>query len=271
METKIKAWWLGHSAFKLESTNEQVIYIDPFLSGNPSTPDDQKNPDDIDFILLTHGHEDHVGDTLDLAEKTGCKVVAPVELSRLLTKHGLSEDQAVEINKGGSVHFDGCDVTNRAPHRIARAGVGLVPEGRRCFAPLTVLENLEVAARPGPFHLDAVLALFPRLGERRGQVARTLSGGEQQMLAIGRALMTNPRLLILDEATEGLAPTIRAEIWSVIEQLKRAGQSILLVDKNLAELLRVADRCTIIERGAVVWSDRATALSHDITARRLGV
>jgi len=203
--------------------------------------------------------------------------VASGEVVALLGRNGMGKTTTIRAIcglvrvRGGSVHFDGCDVTNRAPHRIARAGVGLVPEGRRCFAPLTVLENLEVAARPGPFHLDAVLALFPRLGERRGQVARTLSGGEQQMLAIGRALMTNPRLLILDEATEGLAPTIRAEIWSVIEQLKRAGQSILLVDKNLAELLRVADRCTIIERGAVVWSDRATALSHDITARHLGV
>ncbi|NBC02556.1 MAG: metal-dependent hydrolase [Bacteroidetes bacterium] len=111
METKIRAWWLGHSAFRLESPNGQVIYIDPFLSGNPSTPDDQKKPDDIEFILLTHGHEDHVGDTLDLAKNTGCKVVAPVELSRLLTKHGLNEDQAVEINKGGSVHFDDFSVT----------------------------------------------------------------------------------------------------------------------------------------------------------------
>ncbi|MDZ7718875.1 MAG: metal-dependent hydrolase [Balneolaceae bacterium] len=111
METKIKAWWLGHSAFRLESPNGQVIYIDPFLSGNPSTPDDQKNPDDIEFILLTHGHEDHVGDTIELAEKTGCKVVSNVELSGLLKKKGLSDDQAVEFNKGGSIHFDDFSVT----------------------------------------------------------------------------------------------------------------------------------------------------------------
>lgn len=106
MKTNIKAWWLGHSAFRLESPSGKVIYIDPFLSENPTTPDEHKQPDDIDFILLTHGHEDHVGDTLDLAEKTGCKVVAQVELSRLLKKHGLNEDQAVEFNKGGMIHFD---------------------------------------------------------------------------------------------------------------------------------------------------------------------
>lgn len=112
METNVKAWWLGHSAFRLESPTEKVIYVDPFLSGNPSTPDEHKQPDDVDFILLTHGHEDHVGDTLDIAKKTGCKVVAPVELSRLLNnKHGLENDQAVEINKGGTVHYDDFSVT----------------------------------------------------------------------------------------------------------------------------------------------------------------
>lgn len=111
METKVKAWWLGHSTFRLESPNGLVIYIDPFLSGNPSTPDDQKNPDDIDFILLTHGHEDHVGDTIELAEKTGCKVVSTVELSGLLKKNGLNEDQAEEFNKGGTLHFDDFSVT----------------------------------------------------------------------------------------------------------------------------------------------------------------
>ena len=111
MNTNIKAWWLGHSAFRLESPNGQVIYIDPFLSQNPTTPDEYKQPDDIDYILLTHGHDDHVGDTLDLAEKTGCKVVSQVELSRLLKKHGLNDDQAVEFNKGGSLHYDDFSVT----------------------------------------------------------------------------------------------------------------------------------------------------------------
>ncbi|MFO7799163.1 MAG: MBL fold metallo-hydrolase, partial [Rhodohalobacter sp.] len=111
MDTKIKAWWLGHSAFRLASPSGKIIYIDPFLSQNPNTPEEHKSPDDIDFILLTHGHEDHVGDTLDLAEKTGCKVVAQVELSHLLKKHGLKEEQRVEFNKGGSVHFDDFSVT----------------------------------------------------------------------------------------------------------------------------------------------------------------
>lgn len=111
METNVKAWWLGHSAFRLESPAGKVIYVDPFLSGNPSTPDEFKQPDDVDFILLTHGHEDHVGDTLGIAKKTGCKVIAQVELSGLLKKQGLNEDQAVEFNKGGSLHFDDFSVT----------------------------------------------------------------------------------------------------------------------------------------------------------------
>jgi len=111
MDTNIKAWWLGHSAFKLESQTGKIIYIDPFLSGNPTTPEEFKAPSDIDYILLTHGHEDHVGDTLDLAEKTGCTVVAQVELSHLLKKRGLKDDQRIEFNKGGTVHFDDFSVT----------------------------------------------------------------------------------------------------------------------------------------------------------------
>lgn len=111
MNTKIKAWWLGHSSFRIETPSEKVIYIDPFLSENPTTPDEYKQPDDIDYILLTHGHEDHVGDTLKLAEKTGCTVVAQVELSQLLIKHGLKENQCVEFNKGGTVHFEDFSVT----------------------------------------------------------------------------------------------------------------------------------------------------------------
>lgn len=111
MDTNIKAFWLGHSAFKLESPTGKIIYIDPFLSGNPTTPEEFKNPTEIDYILLTHGHEDHVGDTLELAEKTGCTVVAQVELSHLLKKRGLKEDQRIEFNKGGTVHFDDFSVT----------------------------------------------------------------------------------------------------------------------------------------------------------------
>jgi branched-chain amino acid transport system ATP-binding protein len=169
---------------------------------------------------------------------------------------------------GGSVQFEGADVTGRAPEAVARLGVGLVPEGRQIFPNLTVRENLIATAadrfkRANPWNLERVVALFPRLGERHAQWARTLSGGEQQMLAIGRALMTNPKLLILDEATEGLAPVIRAEIWTCLEALKREGQSILVVDKNVGVLRRLADRHFVIERGRTVWSGDGAALDRD--------
>lgn len=172
---------------------------------------------------------------------------------------------------GGSLYFAGQDVGALSAPKVARLGVGLVPEGRRCFAPLTVAENLIVAARPGPWDLDRVCALFPRLRERMQQVSRTLSGGEQQMLAIGRALMTNPRLLILDEATEGLAPVVRQEIWEGVRQLKAQGLSILLVDKSLREIASVADRAVIIERGTTVWQGAIGELTHEMTDRYLGV
>ena len=159
----------------------------------------------------------------------------------------------------------------RQPFRIARLGIGLVPEGRRCFPNLTVRENLVAAARPGKWTIDGVTELFPRLGERLGQYASTLSGGEQQMLAIGRALMTNPRLLILDEATEGLAPVIRQDIWAAIRRLKAEGQSILVVDKTMAELLPVADRCVVLEKGRTVWTGRPQELTEDLQDRYLGV
>ncbi len=139
--------------------------------------------------------------------------------------------------QSGSINFAGKNIMRLKPHRIARLGVGLVPEGRRCFPNLTVEENILAAARPGKWTLDGVNALFPRLAERRDQYASTLSGGEQQMLAIGRALATNPRLLILDEATEGLAPVIRQDIWRAIRTIRAEGQSILIVDKTLSELL----------------------------------
>ena len=171
----------------------------------------------------------------------------------------------------GSVRFAGTPLNGLAAHRVARLGIGLVPEGRRCFPNLSVEENLVAAARPGKWTFATVTGLFPRLGERRGQMANTLSGGEQQMLAIGRALMTNPRLLILDEATEGLAPVIRQDIWAAIRRLKGEGESILVVDKTLRELLPLADRCTVLENGRTVWTGTPAELSTELQDRYLGV
>jgi branched-chain amino acid transport system ATP-binding protein len=171
----------------------------------------------------------------------------------------------------GTIAFSGVEISRWAPHRIARLGLGLVPEGRRCFPNLTVLENLVAAARPGRWTLDEVGRLFPRLVERLAQPARTLSGGEQQMLAIGRALMTNPRLLVLDEATEGLAPVVRQDIWEAIRHLRQRGQSILIVDKTLSELLSLADGCTILENGRSVWSGAPGDLDGTIRDRYLGL
>ena len=171
----------------------------------------------------------------------------------------------------GRIAFDGRTVTALPPHRIARLGIGLVPEGRRCFPNLTVEENVVAAARRGEWTLAKVMELFPRLGERRRQYADTLSGGEQQMLAIARALMTNPKLLILDEATEGLAPVIRQDIWAAIRRLKAGGQSILIVDKTLCELLPVTDRCFVLEKGTTVFSGTPAAFTRDLQDRYLGV
>jgi branched-chain amino acid transport system ATP-binding protein len=159
----------------------------------------------------------------------------------------------------GSIEFRGQDIRGWQADRVARLGIGLVPEGRQIFPTLTVRENLVATAAdrrgaPSPWSLSRIFALFPRLDERQMQMGSTLSGGEQQMLAIGRALMTNPDLLILDEATEGLAPVIRAEIWNCLEQLKAQGQSILIVDKNIAVLERLADRHFVIEKGRTIWS-----------------
>ena len=199
------------------------------------------------------------------------------EVLALMGRNGMGKTTTVRVIMrmlpllGGRLFFDSRDIARLPSHRAAQAGLGLVPEGRRCFAPLTVAENLSVAARPGDWTLARVLDLFPRLGERMGQAARTLSGGEQQMLAIGRALLTNPRLLILDEATEGLAPVVRAEIWAAIRALKGQGASILVIDKSLKELGTVADRAVILERGASVWAGRMAAFDGDIAGRYLGV
>jgi len=173
---------------------------------------------------------------------------------------------------GGRIAFEGGAIAGLPPHRVAQRGLGLVPEGRQVFPTLSVEENLAATAanRGGGtprWTLEAVYALFPRLRERRRNAGAQLSGGEQQMLAIGRALMTNPRLLILDEATEGLAPLIRAEIWAVLARLKREGQAILLIDKTLSEVMRLADRHVVLERGRTVWTGSSEALAADPAVR----
>ena len=201
------------------------------------------------------------------------------EVVTLLGRNGMGKTTTVRTIMGllppraGAVEFRGTSVAGLPPERIARLGAGLVPEGRQVFPTLTVRENLTATAanrlgRANPWTLKRITELFPRLGERAGQFAGTLSGGEQQMLAVGRALMTNPALLILDEATEGLAPVIRAEIWHVVERLKAEGQAILLIDKNLGVLKRIADRHVIIEKGRTVWQGGGADLDRDATRVR---
>lgn len=199
------------------------------------------------------------------------------EVVALMGRNGMGKTTTIRSILGlmrpraGAIRLGGREVTGMQPHRIARLGIGLVPEGRRCFPNLTVQENLIAAARPGVWTLARVNDLFPRLAERRDQYANTLSGGEQQMLAVGRALMTNPKLLILDEATEGLAPVIRQDIWAAIRRLKAEGQSILVVDKTLAELMPVADRCFVLEKGRTVFSGVPAMLTAELQDRYLGV
>ncbi|MEP2534210.1 ABC transporter ATP-binding protein [Shimia sp.] len=196
----------------------------------------------------------------------------------LMGRNGMGKSTTVKVicrmlkHQGGSLLFDGRDIAGFPSFRAARAGIGLVPEGRRCFSNLSVHENLSAAMRPGNWDFAAVAHLFPRLAERRDQLAASLSGGEQQMLAIGRALMTNPQLLILDEATEGLAPVVRQEIWQAIARLKAdTGMAILVIDKSIRELSRVADTAVILEKGVTVWDGPFADLSPDITDRYLGV
>jgi branched-chain amino acid transport system ATP-binding protein len=204
--------------------------------------------------------------------------VAEGEVVALMGRNGMGKSTTVKVicrmlqHRDGNVAFAGRDLRALPSHKVARAGVGLVPEGRRCFAQLSVEENLIASARRGEWDLARVSRLFPRLGERRGQMAASLSGGEQQMLAIGRALMTNPRLLILDEATEGLAPVVRQEIWAAISRLKsETGLSILVIDKSLKELATVADRAVVLEKGRDVWSGDFANLTEDVRSRYLGV
>ena len=180
--------------------------------------------------------------------------------------------------KSGLIIFDGNHVQNKPPYKVARTGIGLVPEGRQIFPNLSVYENLEATSsnrykNSNPWTLNRVLKLFPRLNDRLKNMGNQLSGGEQQMLAIGRALMTNPRLLILDEATEGLAPLIKKEIWDCLKGLKSNGQSILVVDKNIKALTDLADRHYIMEKGKIVWNGDSSKLNSnkEIQNRYLGI
>ncbi|GGF77082.1 ABC transporter ATP-binding protein [Paracoccus acridae] len=208
--------------------------------------------------------------------------VARGEVVTLLGRNGMGKTTTVRSifgllrPRGGRVSIDGRDLTAAAPHLVARAGLGLVPEGRQVFAPLTVEENLIATARArgkAKWTLDKVYALFPRLKERRRNMGDQLSGGEQQMLAVGRALMTNPALIVLDEATEGLAPLIREEIWSCLRHLKAEGEAILIIDKNVDALARFADRHVVIEKGRVVWTGTTPELiaTPDVKTRFLHV
>jgi branched-chain amino acid transport system ATP-binding protein len=210
--------------------------------------------------------------------------VRPGEMVSLMGRNGMGKTTTIRSIMGltparaGAIRFLGQEVRQLASYRIAQLGVGLVPEGRQIFPNLTVRENLVAASgnRLGvsdPWTLDKIHTLFPRLAERGGNMGNLLSGGEQQMLAIGRALMTNPRLLILDEATEGLAPLIRAEIWNCLSMLKARGQSILVIDKNVGHLARICDRHFIIERGRTVWSGSSEQLmaEPDLQHRYLGI
>ncbi|KUJ77115.1 ABC transporter ATP-binding protein [Ruegeria profundi] len=199
------------------------------------------------------------------------------QVTALMGRNGMGKTTTVKaicrmIRSEGTLTLDGQDLHALPSHKVARQGVGLVPEGRRCFADLTVRENLIAAARPGYWSLGRVTDLFPRLAERQTQRAVSLSGGEQQMLAIGRALMTNPRLLILDEATEGLAPIVRQEIWAALHRLRQeTNVAILLIDKSIKELASVSDRAVILERGRTVWSGKMDELTSDISEKYVGV
>jgi branched-chain amino acid transport system ATP-binding protein len=210
--------------------------------------------------------------------------IAPGEMVTLMGRNGMGKTTTVRSIMGltparaGSIRLGGREIRMLPAYRVAKLGLALVPEGRQIFPNLTVRENLVATAanRLGaadPWTLAKVHALFPRLAERGGNMGGQLSGGEQQMLAIGRALMTNPRLLILDEATEGLAPLIRAEIWGCLGQLKRAGLAILVIDKNVDALTRIADRHYFIERGRIVWSGTSAELARapDVQHRYMGV
>lgn len=210
--------------------------------------------------------------------------IAPGEMVTLMGRNGMGKTTTVRSIMGltparkGHILFDRREIRMLPPYKVAQLGIGLVPEGRQVFPNLSTRENLVATAanRSGaadPWTLKSVYDVFPRLAERSGAMANQLSGGEQQMLAIGRALMTNPRLLILDEATEGLAPLIRAEIWQCMRRLKTAGQSVLVIDKDIEALTHIANRHNFIERGRVVWTGTSAELAAapDVHQRYLGV
>jgi branched-chain amino acid transport system ATP-binding protein len=231
---------------------------------------------EIDDIETFYGQSQALfGMTLAVGER---------EVVTLIGRNGMGKTTTVNSVMGitppraGRVRFLGEAIQGKASHLIARMGLGLVPEGRQVFPNLTVRENLVATAanRAGttdPWTVDRVLTMFPELAARFGGMAALLSGGEQQMLAIGRALMTNPKLLILDEATEGLAPLIRREIWHCLARLKEEGQAILVIDKNIDDLMRIADRHTVIEKGRAVWTGTSAELRarEDLLREKLGV
>jgi branched-chain amino acid transport system ATP-binding protein len=210
--------------------------------------------------------------------------VGPGEVATLLGRNGMGKTTTIRAIMGlvpasaGQIRFQGRPIHRLPPYRVAQAGLALVPEGRQVFPNLTVRENLVATAanragRSDPWTVEKVFDLFPPLIARARTPGGSLSGGEQQMLAIGRALMTNPHLLILDEATEGLAPLVRAEIWRCLARLRAGGQSILLVDKNVRVLTRVADRHYVLEKGRIVWKGSSAELAarEDLQHRYLGV
>jgi branched-chain amino acid transport system ATP-binding protein len=233
-------------------------------------------------LLELHGVETFYGASqalfgVDLA-------IEPGEFATLMGRNGMGKTTTVHSIMGltpiaaGRILFKGEEIHGLEPHRIARAGIGLAPEGRQVFPTLSVRENLEATganrfARERPWILERIYAMFPELEARDKNLGSQLSGGEQQMLAIGRALMTNPELLILDEATEGLAPLVRQEIWACLERLKDEGLAILVIDKNVNDLMRVADRHFIIEKGRIGWAGDSAALAADTTIldRYMGV
>ena len=192
------------------------------------------------------------------------------EAVALLGRNGMGKTTTIRTIMGllgarsGQIRFKGEDITRSSPEHISRLGIGYVPEGRGIFPTLSVYENLVMAARPGPWTLERIYSMFPRLRERRGNMGNQLSGGEQQMLSIGRALMLNPSLIILDEATEGLAPLVRDEIWACLQKIKQTGMAVLVIDKDINALLRLTDRNYVIQKGEI----QAHRTSQEVRSRR---